>query len=52
MYIHNGNCTTNNMASLCTARKPEVPCSYGAPYRIDRLRGSPFQLMNISVNAQ
>jgi len=37
---NNGNYTTNNMASLCSARKPEVPCRYCAPYRIDRRRGS------------
>ena len=39
---NNGNYTTNNVASLCTARKPEVPCRYCAPYRIDRRRGSSF----------
>ena len=41
---NNGNYTTNNVASLCTARKPEVPCRYCAPYRIDRRRGSPLLL--------
>ena len=40
------------MASLCTARKPEVPCRYCAPYRIERRRGSslpmPWRMFAIS----